>query len=407
MQESLLHTSCGPIMGIVRNGIRIFRGIDYARCERFAPAIPVESWEGTYDARDYGTVCPQRSCRLASVIGAEKGAVIDENRLCLSVYAPEGAVKLPVMVWIHGGAFLTGGSEEKRYSGERLVEAGNVVVVKISYRLGALGFLWMPDKGLANLGLEDQRTALQWVRRNIADYGGNPDDITVFGQSAGAFSIAALIASSDGDLPMRRAILQSSPFGMPSSRERAERVTRKFLTTLGKDPYTASIDEILDAQAEVSRKSLSPSFLPILDDPACIPQSLAGSGLEVVCGYTRDDASPFVRKAIGPFFGKPLGRAVVKAVTDSVFRKPSDRYIESLRSMGIDASGYYITWAPKGNPYGSCHCIEMPFILGFHDDWKDSAMMQGCTREEYESMSRIFLEAWTGFANGKGFGKLV
>ncbi len=403
MQETLLNTSCGPIKGLTRNGIRIFRGIDYARCERFSPAVKVSSWDGVYDATDYGTVCPQLSCRLASVIGAEKGSVIDEHRLCLSIYSPEGAKDLPVMVWVHGGAFLTGGSEEKRYSGERLVQAGNVVVVKISYRLGALGYLWMPEKGIGNLGLHDQETALEWIQENISDYGGNPSEVTVFGQSAGAQSLAAIIASSKDRILFRRAILQSPPLAMGSSAKRAERITRKFLRILGKDPFTASIDEILEAQAKTSSGSPVPSFLPIMESVTGIPDATVSGKVEVVCGYTRDDASPFVRKMIGPLFGTRLGDAIVRAATKSVFSKPVDEYVEKLRSKGVKAEKYFITWAPAGNPYGSCHCIEMPFILGFLEDWKDAAMLRGMTCEEFEQMSRTFLKAWTDFANGGKF----
>lgn len=403
MQDTLLNTSCGPIKGLTRNGIRIFRGIDYARCERFSPAVKVSSWEGIYDATDYGTVCPQLSCRLASVIGAEKGSVIDEHRLCLSIYSPEGAKDLPVMVWIHGGAYLTGGSEEKRYSAERLVRTGNVVVVKISYRLGALGYLWMPEKGIANLGLRDQETALEWIHEYISDYGGNPSEVTVFGQSAGAHSLAALIAASGDRKLFRRAILQSPPLGMAASSKKAERTTRKFLRALGKDPFTASIDEILKAQAEVSSGSPAPVFIPIVEDVTGIPGKLASGDISIVCGYTRDDASPFVRKIIGPLFGTRLGNAIVKAATKSVFSAPVDKYVEKLKSRGINAEKYFMTWAAEGNPYGSCHCIEMPFLLGFYEDWRDAAMLQGMTREEYDRMSRILLKAWTGFANGEIF----
>lgn len=406
MLDTRLSTSCGPIRGIVRDGIRIFRGIDYARCERFRPAERIDSWDGEYDATDYGTVAPQLSCRLASVIGAEKGAVVDEHRLCLSIYSPEGAENLPVMVWIHGGAFLTGGSEERRYSGERLVKAGNVVVVKISYRLGALGYLWMPEKGVGNLGLEDQRTALEWIHDHISDFGGDPARITVFGQSAGAHSVAALIASSKGRLSFQRAILQSPPLGMYISQKKAERIKRKFLRLLEEDPFTASVDKILEVQASMSSKSLVPLFQPVLDDVTGIPSELESDKLKIVCGYTAQDASPFLRKVLGPLFATGVGRAVVNYATKSVFASAIDQYVEKLRKHGFDARTYFISWAPKGNPLGSCHCIEMPFLLGFYEDWTEAAMLQKTTREEYERLSGIFLKAWTGFADGDNFTEL-
>lgn len=405
MTETTLQTACGPIRGILHDGVRTFRGITYAGCTRFGHPEILDAWDGTYDATAFGTVCPQRSCRLASVIGEEKGSVIDENRLCLTVSTPEGARGLPVMVWVHGGAYLTGGSEEKRYSVERLARSGNVVVVKISYRLGAFGYLWDPGRGIGNLGLEDQQTALRWIHGHIADFGGNPDDITVFGQSAGAHAIACMIASCDGKTLFRRAVLQSPPLGISLSRKRAEKTTRRLMARLGKDLEQASMDEILDAQGKVSSVT-SLAFMPVLDDAMAIPDGLADSGLEVICTWTAQDASPFLKDALGPLLGTSIGKAAIRFATRSVFEKPVKEYVGRLRNAGIRAGARFISWAPEGSPLGSCHCIELPFILGFYEDWCESAMFKGTSRETYVEKSREYLGAWTSFANGKGFPEL-
>jgi Carboxylesterase type B len=384
--------------GTAEHGIRIFRGITFARYGKFEEAR-MEVPDGQVDATEYGCVCPQHSSRLASVLGEDKGAVIEEGRLCLTVYSPEGAEKLPVMVWIHGGSFLTGGSEERRYSGERLVRTGNIVVVKISYRLGALGYLWMPGKGIANLGLKDQQLALEWIAANIGRFGGDPGNITLFGQSAGALSIAGLIATCKDRPLFQKAILQSAPLGITIDRKRASKVCSDFLKTLGKPLESATYEEILTAQEAVKGPKTSMNYMPMVEDFTHIPEAVKASRIKIVIGYTAHDASPFLDGVFGKFLGSPLGRLATSIVTTRVFSKPSELYIRKLQEAGIDVTRYFISWYPKSNPLGACHCMELPFILGEYDDWADSKMLKGMTIDEYAENSKSMLEAWTGFAN--------
>ena len=409
MNETL--TRDGRFRGLLNDGVAIFRGITYATYERFGDAVIVEPGfskeaAGTgiapeasatfpVDATDYGCVCPQHSCNLASIIGEDKGSVIGEGRLCLSVYAPEGAEGCPVMVWIHGGSFITGGSEERRYSGERMVRAGNAVVVKISYRLGALGYLYLPEKGIVNQGLKDQKLALEWIRRNVGSFGGDPSDITVFGQSAGALSIAAIIATATEPLPFGKAILQSAPLGIGITPKEASRIARAFLRKLGKDLDEATTEEILDAQDAVAGMKVGLTFMPMVEDFRHVPE--AARGLKVVVGYTAQDASPFLT-ALGPLFDTFIGRAVIRFATRAIFARPSEQYFTRLRAAGAEADRYFIKWCPEGSPLGSCHCIELPFLLGDCEDWRRSKMLQGMTREEYDSNSAAALKVWTGFA---------
>lgn len=391
-----IDTGSARFHGIEKDGIRIFRGITYARYGRFEEAVPVQP-EGDIDATTYGCVCPQRSNRLASIMGEDKGSVIEEGRLCLSIYSPAGAKDLPVMVWIHGGAFLTGGSEEQRYSGERLVRTGNVVVVKISYRLGAFGFLHMPDKGISNLGLHDQRTALEWVQEHISAFGGNPDDVTVFGQSAGALSVAALIATSTDRLLFRKAILQSAPLGIGMTPKEADRIAKAFMKRLGKDLKEATMDELLDAQEAIKKMKTGLTFMPLLPDFQEIPELVRKSGLKVVVGYTAEDASPFL-KGLGFLFDTAIGRAAIRWATRTTFSESSEQYLGKLREAGLEATKYFISWHPEGNPLGACHCIELPFILGEYEDWCESKMLQGIKQDEYSRNSGDLLRAWTTFA---------
>ena len=391
-------TTDGRFTGIEKDGVRFFQGITYARYERFSDAVMEVASEGPVDATQFGVLCPQRSSRLASTIGEESGSTCEEGRLCLAVCAPAGAEKLPVMVWVHGGAFLTGGSEEKRYSTERLVRTGNVIVVKISYRLGAEGYLRTPDGVCHNFGLGDQKLALEWIRQNISAFGGDPEDITVFGQSAGAYSIAAMISTATSPLPFRKAILQSPPLGISMTEAEAEEIAFEFNRRLGKPAAEADIEEILDAQDAVKGMKTGMTFMPLVKDIMAIPECVRKSDLSVVIGWTSHEVTPFIRKTLGRHLASPGGRLITKIATRRLFIRPSQQYVRKLRKAGIAVSTYSISWYPEGNPLGACHCIELPFLLGEYRDWTEADMTQGMKKEEFDAFSKEFLSSWTTFA---------
>ena len=474
------------------NGASLFHGIVYARYARFGMPEMVEYGEGEIvDAREYGCVCPQNLSHLLGQLGPDSGLEMREGELCLSVTVPAeftadvvsgGEVKeicgfggesgasgeeslgeeehrrLPVMVWIHGGFYLTGGSEDHRYDVSSLALAGDVIVVKISYRLGAEGYIWHPERGVGNLGLEDQKTALRWIRRHIASFGGDPDNVTVFGQSAGAHSIASLIASADdvepitnvprfgGETLFHRAILQSPPLGNTITPKAAAKVTAAFLDRLSSiaglggvpeesarerrekcfdkavEGDEVTLEHIIAAQDAVKSMRLGLIFLPVLRDYMRIPPVgglPVGSGCKcgqpnrdavdgkdrfrVIVGYNADDASPYIRKWTGFLWKTPLRRPLVKLLTDKVFRKPALRYAAKLRSAGIEVQTYCFSWHPQGSELGACHSIELPFLLGKLEDWGSAEMLRGMTREEYEANSAKFRSLWTKFARSGEF----
>lgn len=200
-----IHTDLGEIQGLkLNNGTFQFRGIRYATAERFSYPIPVNSWEGTYDATSFGNACPQfrtydpedKKNPLPFYYKEFREGIhftYDEDCLFLNIYAPEKADNAPVIIYIHGGAFLGGCGNELHMDGTAYAKKG-IIFVTINYRLGVLGFLC--DRKLTaeaghsgNYGLYDQLEAIKWVNKHIAAFGGNPDNITLFGQSAGAMSI--------------------------------------------------------------------------------------------------------------------------------------------------------------------------------------------------------------------------
>ena len=197
-------TQQGDYIGITDAGMRVFRGIRYGEAERFAsPEFPSAHADAIQLSEDFGANCPQN----ASPFGE---ASVDEDCLFLNVYAPEEPGEYPVMVWLHGGAFIYG-SGGATYDPARLVEQG-VVVVTLNYRLGALGFLPHADLGNANFGLQDQQLALQWVQDNIAGFDGDANNVTLFGESAGGHSVMSQLASPGAAGLFHKAIVQSGSY---------------------------------------------------------------------------------------------------------------------------------------------------------------------------------------------------
>jgi para-nitrobenzyl esterase len=270
------------------------------------------------------------------------------------------------------------------------------VTVTVSYRLGAFGYLWTEEHGAPNGGLQDQVAALRWVHDNIASFGGDPDNITMFGQSAGGHAIAAILATTERPL-FRRAILQSAPLAVTMTEETARGIGREFHAALGKSPLTASVDEMLAAQGKVLAGSkLGMTFMPVGIDPQ---RPIVAGTLDILAGWTRDDASPFVALRLKPEeLGGLLDNPTTTGMTNERFAAPTRAYGEILKKRGDRIALYEITWRPGGSPYGACHCIELPLLLGQPADWERAAMLGNTTGDDVQKFGRAARALWAGFA---------
>ena len=209
----------GAVRGQEDNGIRSFRGIPFAQPPvanlRWMPPMSLPHWAGERDASQFGAACIQPHGPATSIYAADPPLATSEDCLTLNVWTPAKAKGAPVLVWIHGGALVSGSSREALYDGQHMAERG-VIVVSINYRLGVLGWLAHPELSAqspahisGNYGLMDQIAALQWVRRNIAAFGGDPANVTIAGESAGALSVMYLLESPPAHGLFARAISES------------------------------------------------------------------------------------------------------------------------------------------------------------------------------------------------------
>ncbi|MGF9699410.1 carboxylesterase/lipase family protein [Paenibacillus sp. MABNR03] len=317
MEELQVNMRYGIVQGEHLHGTRVWKGIPYAKPPvgelRFQAPVQPESWDGIREARKFGPENIQPRNHQAEGMAGEP-PVESEDSLYLNIWAPEkeSSDPLPVMVWIHGGSFTSGAGSQPLYDGTQLVLRGNVIVVTMNYRLGPLGFMHMAPLGdgfATNVGLLDQVAALQWVKDNIGAFGGDPGNVTVFGESAGSMSIAALMAMPAAKGLFHRAIMQSgaSQF-MPA--EQAAEIRSAMLKVLGVEPHdlhklkTIPAEQIVAAGEAVKKHSgaaMALLFQPVLDG-VTLPKSPleavregAAQGIPVLIGTTLHEGSLFIQ----------------------------------------------------------------------------------------------------------------
>jgi para-nitrobenzyl esterase len=387
-------TTSGRLVITEKHGLLHARGVPYATARRFQRPAPVDSPHVDRDATRRGPMNPQDRSRLEVVIGPVGGELDQrEDCLVLSVTAPSPASNLPVMVWLHGGAYVSGGGEAQEYDPDDLAREG-VVVVNVTYRLGVFGYLAPTATGQDNLGLWDQIEALRWIRENIAAFGGDPTQVTVFGQSAGGDSVIALMTAAPARGLLHRAIVQSAPLGLRPGRDAMTATMREALAThLPGNPSEASTEDVLAAQRHVVASAQrfgalgGMPFAPVAGREP-LPADLAGAlaeaatRIDLLIGSTKEDAAPFV--AMDPRaqrlsrlggLGRRLQRQITQRVTTTTFSGPGEHTAHIWENAGGRAATYRFDWSPPGSRLGACHCIELPFL--FSGNWAAAPMLAG------------------------------
>jgi para-nitrobenzyl esterase len=452
-------TELGGLRGAPHNGVVQFRGVPYARPPlgelRFRPPVPQEPWPGRLDATAHGPIAPQGPSRLRVAVG-DFARPQSEDCLTLTITtpAPDGE-RRPVIVWLHGGGYGTGAGSLDWYDGASLARDGDVVVVGVNYRLGPLGYLsgtGLGDRlgdglGDGQMGLRDMIAAIRWVSAHIGSFGGDPGEITVMGQSAGAHSALFMLAGPDVRRLFRRVILQSAPAGVaPFSTALAAGWTERYLGVLGLSGLAAARAAqrlrsaepaaLLRAASTLARDTahlgqVEPPFLPVVDelaDPAAFLEAAARgaaeAGVRIIVGTNRDEARAIVagdQRAEGAssaqveaYLDAVLddGRArryrqrlaaarpvdvLAEAMTDVAFTRPSLQFAALAAEAGAEVWAYQLDWAPAGSPFGACHCLELPLIFGNDGAWSGAPMLGGADPAR-NRVARQMRAAWLSFA---------
>lgn len=385
---AVVQMASGAVRGVVYGDHRVFSGIPYAAPPsgrlRWQPPQPVRPWQGVRDATSAGPVCPQFAGN-GTITGRE-----DCLYLNVTTPLPSGHTRLPVMVWIPGGGFVQGAGSD--YDATRLATQGHVVVVTVNYRLGALGFLALPqlrrhnaDSG--NYGLSDQQAALRWVRDNITVFGGDPHNVTVFGQSGGAYSVCAHLAAPGSRGLFTRAIIQSGPCGNSFVTARtAEARGEKAAAELGcSQPATvvaclrskpaASLvplgaDRVFTATGAIGDLPWMPvAGTPVLPvQPLTALRSGTAARVPLMQGSTTDELRPFVALQFTPPSQKVTAQTY-RTLVSQVFgrrasavlaRYPASRY----PTPGIALATVLTDW---GRKFGACPVLPADDAAARHN----------------------------------------
>jgi para-nitrobenzyl esterase len=411
-----VRTAAGTVRGLTADGVTVFRGIPFAAppfgANRFRPPQAPQRWDGVRDAIEFGPGVPQHSLDPSPERAAFfNPTVTGEDCLNLNVWTPDpGRSGLPVMVWIHGGGYITGGGSAGMHDGTSWARDG-VVYVSINYRMHVEGFVHFPGEP-ANLGLQDQVAALRWVQENIAGFGGDPGNVTIFGQSAGAVSVMHLLAMPSAAGLFRRAIAQSGSTLVTAPPAFFTRVRERLAELLGVEPTvdgfrTASIEQTLGAVVPLAFEYISPMFWgndaflispfrPVIDGevlPEGVDASVAAGsidGVDLMGGCTRDEATfamePFGLLENVPDFwstaaletfgvtradldaypvpdGAPPGFPFQAAWTGWAFRRPTARLLDTHAPRPGGTFAYEFTWpSPSVARLGAGHALELPFV---------------------------------------------
>ncbi|MDN4472975.1 carboxylesterase family protein [Demequina zhanjiangensis] len=410
-------TALGPVLAHRDGDLWRARGIPYAVAERFQRPSPVSPWRKPFDASAPAPVSPQHADGLMGSVSPDYLERLGTDEQCqrVSVTWPSGTgdAPLPVVVWIHGGSYLTGGGDLDGFDPALLVREQRVIVVSVTYRLGLLGWLGDGDFAPANLGLMDMIEALRWVRTCIEGFGGDTSKVTVMGQSAGGDAIAALMAVPEARGLFRRAIVQSAPLGIG---DRRGAMQRTMLRTVRPVDPTMSLDQVLDANEEIYRatrkhglKGLMPygpqwGRYPLPPESKRADATALAHDVDLLLGHMSDEgvlvgaALPPLGKAFrAPVVGGAVQHAVAGSLQAAVYEKAAAHFVEEHRAAGGNAIHYVLGWKATGSPIADGHGMDIPVLLGDPDAWVEA---DGLKHESPDRIRRVGVavrQAWGDF----------
>jgi para-nitrobenzyl esterase len=425
----IANTAQGRVEGTVHEGVLRFAGIPFAKPPvgdlRFRPPQPADRWDGVRPAKSFGDTCSQSTSPVDALFGGRPEPV-SEDCLYLNVWTPaldDGA--RPVMVWIHGGGFMMGSGSSMMYDGTSFARRGDVVFVSLNYRLAELGFSQLAHlderyAGSGNCGILDQVAALEWVRDNIAAFGGDPGNVTIFGESAGGMSVATLMGTPAAAGLFHKAIPQSgaahnflpAKVAAEVTDDLMKRVNARTVADLVSIPAEAFLppraDIIAESMGDVDRVlsgdggALGLPWQPV-EDGTVLPEGPlhavragAAAGIPLLVGTTREewklfglmmDPNAITRERVvsrasavagdGERFvdtysadGRSAAEVFGALATDFVFRIPAIRLAEAQLAHTSSVWMYLFSWESRafGGALGACHAMELPFVFHRADD---------------------------------------
>jgi len=394
------------------------RGIRYAISERYGKPESYVYDEGVHECNKPAPCGIQLHSKNENfVMGIEfEKEEQEENCQYLSITMPKDVKsdsKLPVMVFIHGGSYRNGGCDIKFYNREPMVKEQHVISIGINYRLGVFGFLRDKDGKMANNGLLDIIEGLKWIKKNISSFGGDPDNITIYGQSAGGDAVRCVMLSEGTEDLYRRAIIQSDPIGTMNNREDME---NKMLEELNQLPIDATIQQLKECQASIAshvtekgnpkHMIFAPHFgiypLPKSEDIPQRIQEIAPTH-DLFIGNTAREISLFIgsNKLIGGLDGFFLTgwaiESVIKKIGNTIYHNPTDIFAKQYAEAGGKTYRYLFSWGEKISFVGASHMSDTVLLFG-GSEVVGRDMSMGLSEEELYEQGKPLREIWANFA---------
>lgn len=415
---STVQTLSGPVAGYIDDGVFIYKGIPYAKADRFAEPSDPEPWKEVRPSRAYGPTCPQDKRtgwyddNQAFAMHWDDGFP-DEDCLRVNIWtsAIKADAKMPVMVWLHGGGFRAGsGQEQIGYDGTNLARDHGVVVVSLNHRLNALGFLDLSAYGAkyahsGNLGMIDIVKALQWVRDNIANFGGDPSNVTIFGQSGGGGKVSTLMAMPSAKGLFSKAIVQSGSITALQDLKYSRRIGAATVQNLGLNP--AKIDEIASVPYEKLLEAYNKAIASVTEEAqqdGALPENILDRILfgqtpvvdgDVIPAMPMSPAGLAISKDIPVIIGTTY-HEFTRNMEDPIFRPLALQQAKVRSASCASVYLYQFRWESPvlDGALGSTHCMEIPFVF---DNVLLHRTMTGGGEDAVELGHRIS-RAWTNFA---------
>jgi para-nitrobenzyl esterase len=458
-----VRTRSGTIEGTCNDGVSSFLGVPYAQAPvgplRFAAPHPPKPWSEPLRALAFGPAVPQPKADPAApfdviqlLTGSPRLAQSEDNCLTLNVWAPTSESRpRPVLLWLHGSGWLSGTSGWAGHDAAKLALEEDLVVVTANFRLGALGFLALPNVAEGNMGFLDALAALRWVAENVAEFGGDPTRITVGGQSGGGVISVALMAYPPARGLFRRVFSQSAPLGIPMlTTAQAHAAGRSYLLTVGLRPGEKDNEQRL---CDMDADELAAGYLRLIrtqnrrqvGSPAPplhltaglsgLPEAVfdalrdgEGSDVDLLIGSTGEEFNPFLALETRT---EPVPRHIVSAMlsreeppvdggavyehyarrrpgaaplqvmadvrTDMLVRLPALRLAELRADQARPTWVYQVDWRSR---FGACHMVDVPFLFNTLPAWAGSPMFHGCDVAEAEQVGAAFRTSVAAFVRG-------
>ncbi|MCH7400739.1 carboxylesterase family protein [Belliella kenyensis] len=414
-----IQTPMGQIKTFQEKDVIKVTNIPYAQAKRYEKPKPVQGYDSSINSKQVSPACPQKERPLFSTMfGVEALELMEQSEDCLnlSITRPNNELdSLPVMIWIHGGSYVSGAGDAIIFDPTQLVKDQNVIVVNVTYRLGLLGFLGGYNDIPANLGYLDILEAIKWVNKNIDSFGGDSNKITLFGQSAGGEAIAQMMLIEESRGLFQNVIIQSAPLGLIFNREA---MIQDMIKVAKEIPLHAPIDTILNKQEEVLAAAKNYGLqagMPLGnqygEDPFPEESELRGiwqkraREVNILIGYTKEETTFFVpqipkfRKISNlPVVGGGLKSILVGITTNKVYKKEAKAF---ARNCSVDENNVYlyeIYWGSKTNGFGATHAIDLPLLFGDSSLWKGAKLVEGMSEEEISDSSKRVCALWAQFA---------